>query len=344
MSGFEFELDTKSFFFNIQNDNEKGHTATVATVLRQGHSVNPALALFQHCSSNVSLDCPNLINECTKNSKSVVKICNVLVFDKIFLDGRPLDVDSEFCMYLKEEVDPNRYQFGRIKLHYPSSLKYSDFRYSIDNKAILKAISEKLQNYAFLIAKVQLFDESGKINFISTIIGQNGIPYTKVFLNYKGDAANKFNQSFNEIADNYEIEAPKMREYGIPGLDAIDPSNYLQAYDFCKRKAIEIFLNSLDKNSYTGIDNHTDSYPYDICDLELFYNNQKKYYIVCFTATNQDYFFLSSAKSNFIYDFEDNAHIVLVKDVLSDKPTIEVFSADDLGSMNRNVEVVRYTK
>ena len=30
-----------------------------------------------------------------------------------------------------------------------------------------------------------------------------------------------------EIADNYEIEAPLMRKYGIPGIEIVDPSSYL---------------------------------------------------------------------------------------------------------------------
>lgn len=169
MSHFTFGLDTKSFFFNISNDNEKGHTATVSTPLKQGSTVKPELEEFKNCSSNVSTDCAGLLRECTKNSKSIIRINNILVFKEIYLNGEFLTNQYEFCMYLKEETDPNRIQCGRIKLHYPISLSYFDFQYNIDNKAVLNLISKKLHNYAFLISKIQIFDQAGKINFITCI-------------------------------------------------------------------------------------------------------------------------------------------------------------------------------
>ena len=36
-------IDTKSLYFNIKNDNESGHTATVATAIKQGNSINSNL-------------------------------------------------------------------------------------------------------------------------------------------------------------------------------------------------------------------------------------------------------------------------------------------------------------
>ena len=344
MSKFFVKFDTKSFYFNVENDNEKGHTATVATVMKQGSTTDPVLELLKVCSSNVALKNEGLLHECTKNSKSVVKITNILIFDKIFLNGEQLMVDSQFCMYLKEEVDPGRIQFGRVKLHYPSSFKYSNFEFDIDNRAIINAISERLHGFAFLINGVELFDESGKINFISTIIGANKIPYSKVFLNYKGDASTKFIQVFNEVADNYEIEAPKMREKGIPNLETIVPSTYKVAYEYCKHLAIRIFLNSLNHESIENIQINTDTYPYDLCDVELLMDGRKKYYIVFFTATMQDYFFLSLGKSDFLYAFQDECEVVLVKDVLSKTPIIEKFSFEDTRGMRKDLEVIKYSK
>ena len=344
MSAFTFELDTKSFFFNIENDNEKGHTATVATVLKQGNSTNPALTLFETSSSNVPLTCSGLIDECTKNSKSVVKINNLLVFDKIYLNGKKLETDAEFCLYLKEEIDPSRYQFGRIKLHYPTSLKYQDFQYSIDNREVISAISEQLHDYAFLISKIELFDEPGKINFISTLIGEKDIPYSKVFLNYKGDASRKFTQAFNEIADNYEIEAPKMREKRIPGIETIDPITYPFAYDYCKQVAISRFLQSLPENGISEVQDHTATYPYDICDIELNENGEKRYFVVYFTTTKQEYFFLSAIKSELIFDFEDEAFVILVRDVLSPNPIIDRYGVNELRAMQKELEVIKYRR
>ena len=36
MSIIRLPIDTKSLYFNIKNDNKTGHTATVATPLKQG--------------------------------------------------------------------------------------------------------------------------------------------------------------------------------------------------------------------------------------------------------------------------------------------------------------------
>ena len=47
---------------------------------------------------------------------------------------------SLFGMYIKEEVDPTKVQFGRIKLHYPLSLKVEDDDINIDNKYIMNVI------------------------------------------------------------------------------------------------------------------------------------------------------------------------------------------------------------
>ena len=43
MSIVRLPIDTKSLYFNIKNDNQRGHTATVATPLKQGASVHEEL-------------------------------------------------------------------------------------------------------------------------------------------------------------------------------------------------------------------------------------------------------------------------------------------------------------
>ena len=40
MSVIRLPIDTKSLYFNIKNDNKTGHTATVATPLKQGASIS----------------------------------------------------------------------------------------------------------------------------------------------------------------------------------------------------------------------------------------------------------------------------------------------------------------
>ena len=132
-------IDTKSLFLNIFNDNESGHTATVSTPIKQGNSTNERLMQIFKIPKQIDFNLkPKLIDELIKNSKSQIKINNVFIFDKISVNGNVIDTENTFFgMYIKEEVDPKKVQFGRIKLHYPLSLKFEDDDINIDNKYII---------------------------------------------------------------------------------------------------------------------------------------------------------------------------------------------------------------
>ena len=53
MSIIRLPIDTKSLYFNIKNDNESGHTATVATPLKQGSSLHLELAEVYKIPENI---------------------------------------------------------------------------------------------------------------------------------------------------------------------------------------------------------------------------------------------------------------------------------------------------
>lgn len=97
-------------------------------------------------------------------------------------------------------------------------------------------------------------------------------------------------------------------------------------------------------NGCFDIDVVSQNYPYDIVNIELLYKGRKKYIILCFTATNQDYFFLSFARNEFIYDFEGDAAVVLIKSILTKSPKIEIFGVEELREMSRSLEVIKYSK
>ena len=71
-------IDTKSLYLNILNDNLSGHTATVATPLKQGNSYNKELGrLLEIKEKEIYFqDKPDLIREMLKNSKSKIAIKN----------------------------------------------------------------------------------------------------------------------------------------------------------------------------------------------------------------------------------------------------------------------------
>ena len=77
-------IDTKSLYYNVLNDNIKGHTCTVATPIKQGKSINPLLREVYRIPEQIDFEKhEDLIKELTKNSKSIVKINNVFVFEKL---------------------------------------------------------------------------------------------------------------------------------------------------------------------------------------------------------------------------------------------------------------------
>ena len=54
MSIIRLPIDTKSLYFNIKNDNKTGHTATVATPLKQGASIRRELSQITQIPENIN--------------------------------------------------------------------------------------------------------------------------------------------------------------------------------------------------------------------------------------------------------------------------------------------------
>ena len=104
-------------------------------------------------------------------------------------------------MFTKEEIDSERAQCGRIKLHYPLSIK--NFSYSIDNRRVINAISDFLNGYAFLVESFEYDFDDDSLNFNVLLVGYSGIPYSKVFINNKG-VGNKYIQDIRNYIDMYD--------------------------------------------------------------------------------------------------------------------------------------------
>jgi len=150
MSIIRLPIDVKSLYFNIKNDNETGHTPTVATPLKQGASIHEELVRIVEIPENIaSYDREELISKIQSKSRVQAKINNIFVFDRIAVNGILLEGVPSFCMYIREETDPNNIHYGRQKVHYPISLVFEDR--NIHNKNVIKAISDYLCNYAFLV-------------------------------------------------------------------------------------------------------------------------------------------------------------------------------------------------
>lgn len=327
-------IDTKSLYFNIKNDNFSGHTPTVASPLKKVFK-NFKLENILLIKSN-EVDITNkkdLIELLIKHSKTKVIIKNLFIFDKLSVNGNMLDVDVCFGCYIKEEIDESKKQFGRLKLHYPSKLIYEDDEISINNKKIYKAISEKLNNYAFIIRAFEFDNDTKILNFDALIVGENDIPYSKVFINEKG-VGNKFNNIFNENADDYDREIIALRkEFG----EAVNPFNYLDYFRKLKLKAITIIEDQI---GYS-IEVISFDYPYALFDFYYLENNIKKYGILRVTATRNIYFNLSFIQQVFIKKNSDDINVFLVSNII-DNPEIHIIDYNKILNMSMNINSIKY--
>lgn len=334
-------IDIKSLYMNIKNDNKSGHTATVATPLKQGSSVHEKLSHI--------LEIPELSDQITREelvtlilskSRAEAIIPNVYVFDKIRVNGIELSDVPAFCMYIREETGKDNVHCGRQKVHYPPSLNYEDENVLINNKKVMEAISVALHDYAFIIEAFEYDTVTGILNFDALVVGENGIPYSKVFLNKRG-TGNKFSAAFTESTDNYDTEIIALREH--LGYENVTPDNYHDIHELNRLKAIQIVADCLTHDKKGEIRHLSADYPYSLYDLELKNNEQKDYVIIRHTATNLTYFSLPYGKIRFLMDYKANVRLALVKDIVGE-PTVEWYSSDEINVMNKSINSVVYQK
>lgn len=341
MEKFKFQIDVKSLFYGLVNDTSGGHTATVSTNLKQGIHEKPELPLFNLLRNEISVQGNDeLINACASKSKSVVRINKVLYFKEIFVNGVKLETDAEFGMYIKEEINPDAIQYGRLKLHYPLSLKYYDLDHDIDNRKIIEAIKKTIGNYAFIVNYFVFYFEKPRLDIDLTIIGEEGIPYSKVFVDQKG-TGQKFNKLFTEQADSYDYEIVAVKRY--LGKD-ITPFEYLNLIPQFEEKSTKLIYDHLKNNNFLEINIVINKYPYSPVDLECYLNKAKYYIIIKSTATNIDYFFLSKHEWQLLCANPNTCKVCLVKKVCSETPVLEFYDAKQIGELNKEFTSMRVYK
>lgn len=331
-------IDLKSLHYNIFNDNKTGHTATVSTPIKQGAVKREDLSRIDEIEQNQHcLNCPEFINELAKTARQAVKIAGVYIFNKIAVNGEPIKTDKQYCIYTKEEIDPEKVHFGRVKLHYPIRLKYCDGNVDIDNRSIIEAVSSSVQGYAFLVNAFEYDTESRLLNFCLTIVGENRIPYSKVFVNEKG-AGNKFVTMADEYIDVYDSEIISLRKkFG----ENVGPDNFAPYMMLNKQAALEQAYLFLVNKGASDIKMLIRDYPYSLYDIEYRLCGQTKYLIVCFTSTKIKYFNLSTKKIRFLNDFNYSSSLICITDINGD-PIITEYTAKDINIMSKSINSVMF--
>lgn len=334
-------IDTKSLYFNIKNDNQSGHTATVATPLKQGGSVHDELSYIYDIPENVPENSrEGIVAKILSNSRAEAVIPRVYLFDKIAINGEQIEEVPIFCMYIREEIAPNNVHCGRQKVHYPPSFKYEDEYIEIDNRAVVRALSDRLMSYAFLVEAFEYDQERHLLNFDTLIVGEKDIPYSKVFLNKKG-VGNKFTSAFNENPESYDTEIIALREH--LGYGNVGPDNYHEIQKDNKEVAIELVVKHLEQAGVESVRCLSGEYPYALYDLEVSKEGRKYYIIVRNTATKLKYFTLPFNKIKFCMDFNKRVSVALVTDITG-TPCVEWYSISDINNMNKSINSITYEK
>ena len=177
------------------------------------------------------------------------------------------------------------------------------------------------------------------MNFNITIIGENKIPYSKVFINNKG-TGNKFNSIFNEFAESYDMEIISLRQkFG----QEIGPDNYLEYMEIAKDKAMaeaELYARKKYKNDVTNI---SLLYPYSLYDFECREGYNTKYYLVFYTTSNNEYFNISSKKLKFINDFKNNVEILVMTNILNGSK-ISKYNVEQILTFSKSINSVMLRK
>lgn len=339
MSIIRLPIDTKSLYLNIKNDNEHGHSATVATPIKQGASFRQELSRVLDIPENInSISREAIVSQLLSKSRASAKINRVFLFDRISVNGNPLCDIPSFCMYIREETAPTNVHFGRQKLHYPLSLVFEDLDISINNRAVMRAVSETLRHYAFLIEAFEYDTKSGTLNFVATIVGENEIPYSKVFINRRG-VGNKFTLRFSESYDIYDTEIIALRE--ALGYDLVNPDNFSEVMGANTSLAQKIAQDYVRDQGGTDIRLLADIYPYSLYDIDFRLNGEKQYLLVRQTATKSKYLSLPLSKVKFLNDFPHASSVLLITDI-NGNPKLHRYTISDLNRMDKTINSITY--
>lgn len=348
-----FKIDEKSLYYGCKNDFLKGHTATVSSPLNQSSDPkrwrNDILELIKTNARLSDDKIPKrLIEFCKRSSKSENIIQDIFVFDNIFVDGKKVETNSQFIMYIKKEVASkikklngkftSNTHFGRLKLHYPITFKYKSDGFRIDNNDILKKILEINKEYAYIVRGFEYNEEDKSLNIITSLIGPSGALLSTVFKVGKGvgkklrtdlSSAKLVNMEKNNADDDilYDkyAERDKVSRYnGKKGEDYI--------YDICCNEQKDVYHTSVD-------------YPESPYDMEYIDKNGQKIYVeVKSTQNDKITFRMSIYEYEFMNKYKEQYVMYIVLNVKDEFPTYKCLKYEDIMKLKKKVLGYAFSK
>ena len=324
-----FKIDEKSLFIGTYNDYNRGQTATVSTPLNQ--------------SKDESKWRNDILELSSYN-------CNVKNPPAILIDGKKLNTNSQFAMYFKRETDEyitkqdgtkgKNTHLGRIKLHYPITFSFKADGYNIDNQDVLNSIMKQNGGFAFVVRGFEYYEDTKTLNFITSLIGPEGIPLSTVFRRQKG-VGQKLMIDPNKVVDNdYAVvveQNPEIAGAANVSYELINKSrteNGKLGEEFIYQLLLEK-LKDDNELYHTSLD-----FPQSPYDIEYVENGEKKYVEVKSTSGVKPIFNMSSGELKFMEKYKDS--LFMVTDVKSEFPKVKEYNYYDIMKMRKEYPSVRF--
>lgn len=349
----KFKIDEKSLFCGVYNDYQKGQTATVSTPLNQNSDQskwrNDILSLrYTNCRYEGQIP-DMLIRQCTLHSKATCEITDLFVFDKLLLDGNELNVDCQYAMYIKKEVDRlkrhsgvlrDNIHFGRLKLHYPISLKYKADGFNIDNKKVLDEIMEANGGFAFVVRGFEYSQNEKTLNIITSLIGPENVPLSTVFRRKKGVGKKLMIDPKKVLERDYIYTQGEQSDYILDALLEKRNKTSKENGDLGEEKVMEILSKELsDENELY----HTSKdYPFSPYDIEYIKDGKKQYVEVKSTQGEKGVFNMSNGEMKFMEQYKECYTLYLVTNVKDEFPKITKYVYDEIIKMKQSIQSIRF--
>ncbi len=349
----KFKIDEKSLFCGVYNDYQKGQTATVSTPLNQNSDEskwrNDILSLrYSNCKYQEQIP-DMLIRQCTLHSKATCEITDLFVFDKLLLDGNVLNTGCQYAMYIKKEVDRikrhagvlrDNIHFGRLKLHYPISLKYKTDGFNIDNKKVLEEIMEANGGFAFVVRGFEYNENEKTLNIITSLIGPENVPLSTVFRRKKGVGKKLIIDPEKVLARDNIYIIGEQDEYILNSLFEKRNKTSKENGDLGEEKVMELLSKELsDENELY----HTsEDYPLSPYDIEYIKDGKKQYVEVKSTQGEKGIFNMSSGELKFMEQYKDYYTLYLVTNVRDEFPKITKYVYNEIIKMKQSIQSIRF--
>lgn len=367
MGNIRIKIDEKSLFYGIYNDFSRGQTATVHTPINQSKDENKwhrdIIELLEADPGLSSRNLPEtLIRKCLPKTTSQAesKIDNFYVFHNIYFDGVKLNTSVDFAFYIKEETSttitnrhgilvPNTH-LGRLKLHYPITLKFTTDGFNINNREVLSDILRQNGGFAFIVRGFDVNPKTGYINFLTSVVGEEGVRLSNVFMRAKGTGQKllinsvdpsqlaTFDESIiDEVGGMINVKTTPSGEIDFDTLNKTRVENGKMGEEYVFNHLQKILGHPIQDPYHTSRE-----YPTSPYDIEYIDGGVKKYLEVKSTSGKKKVFNMSEGERKFMDTYDEHYILILLTDVRSTFPNIFQYHRSEIMKMNKSYPSIRF--